>query len=65
MEEIGGKIMTIKNGKIAEATESELFNYYLSRGFDDIMSFTDYMKRCVENGTIIKEKKDETKKETT
>ena len=57
--------MIIKNGKIAEATESELFSHYLKNGWDDIMSFTDYMKRCVEKGTIIKEEKDETEKETT
>ena len=57
--------MKFKNGKIVEATESELFSHYLKNGWDDIMSFTDYMKRCVENGTIIKEKKDEIKKETT
>ena len=58
--------MIIKNGKIAEATEAELFNYYLSRGFDDIMPFKYYMERCESLGTVItgKEKKDETKKET-
>lgn len=57
--------MKIKNGKIAEATELELFDYYLSRGFDDIMSFKRYMERCEDLGTvIIKEEKDETKKET-
>ena len=50
--------MKIKNGKIAEATESELFDYYLSRGFDDIMSFTDYMKRCESHGTVITEKEE-------
>ena len=50
--------MKIKNGKIKEATESELFDYYLSRGFDDIMSFTDYMKRCESLGTIITEKEE-------
>lgn len=54
--------MKIKDGKIVEATELELFGYYLSRGFDDIMSFKFYMERCEELGTIIteKEKKDET-----
>jgi hypothetical protein len=45
--------MTIKNGKIAKATESELFEIYLKRGFDDIMSFIDYKNRCVELGTQI------------
>lgn len=45
--------MTIKNGKIVKATENELFGYYLSRGLDDIMSFTDYKARCVEFGTEV------------
>lgn len=45
--------MTIKNGKIAKATEDELFSVYLKRGFDDVMSFTDYKQRCVELGTEI------------
>lgn len=59
--------MKIKNGKIAEATEAELFNYYLSRGLDDLMSFKFYMERCESLGTVIteKEEKNETKKETT
>lgn len=48
--------MKIKNDKIAEATEDELFGVYLSRGFDDIMSFPDYKNRCVELGTRIVEK---------
>ena len=47
--------MTIKNGKIAKATESELFGVYLQRGFDDIMSFPDYKQHCVELGTEIVE----------
>lgn len=47
--------MTIKNGKIAKATEDELFDVYLEREFDDIMSFPDYKQRCVELGTEIVE----------
>ena len=43
--------MKVENGKIAEATESELFEHYLKSGYDDIMSFTDYKRRCVELGT--------------
>lgn len=50
--------MKIKNGKIAEATEAELFNYYLSRGLDDLMSFRFYMKRCEDLGTVITEKEE-------
>lgn len=47
--------MIVKNGKIAEATEAELFEHYLKAGFDDIMSFTDYKRRCAELGTKITE----------
>lgn len=45
--------MTIKNGKITEATEAELFEHYLKFGFDDIMSFLDFKTRCVSLGTKI------------
>jgi hypothetical protein len=45
--------MKIKNGKIAEATEAELFKCYLSRGYDDIMPFTEYKRQCVKYGTKI------------
>ena len=48
--------MTVKNGKIVKATEDELFEYYLNRGFDDIMPFTTYKESCVESGTQIIEK---------
>ena len=43
--------MIVKNGKIKQATESELFAHYLKAGFDDLMSFTDYKHRCIELGT--------------
>ena len=45
--------MKVENGKIAECTEEELFDYYISRGFDDIMSFTEYKQRCIANGTTV------------
>lgn len=35
--------MKIENGKIVEATENELFEYYLARGYDDIMMFSDFL----------------------
>lgn len=41
--------MEIESGKIVEATENELFNYYLKRDLDEIYSFPDYlnkMKTC-------------------
>lgn len=47
--------MKVKNGKIAEATEAELFEYYLSRGFDEIMSFLAYKAQCIRSGTRIVE----------
>ena len=45
--------MKVKNGKIEQATEIELFELYLKRGFDDLMSFTDYKQRCIELGTEV------------
>ena len=45
--------MKIENGKIAECTELELYDFYLTRGWDEIYSFPDYMQRCVANGTKI------------
>lgn len=48
--------MKVKDGKIVQATEDELFAYYLKRGFDDLMSFDDYKKRCIELGTEVIEK---------
>lgn len=52
--------MKIKNGKIAEATEAELLGFYLSRGFDDIMPFTEYKRQCVKYGTKIVDEECET-----
>lgn len=45
--------MTVKNGKIIKATESELFGHYLKQGWDDIMSFPEYKQRCIALGTEI------------
>ena len=45
--------MKIKDGKIVEATKSELFDYYLKQGFDEIYSFPDYCERCKMYGTEI------------
>ena len=45
--------MKVKNNKIVEATEAELFHYYLSRGFDDVMDFNTYKRSCQNNGTNI------------
>lgn len=37
--------MIVKDGKIVEITESELFSLYLEREMDDIMSFPEYAAR--------------------
>ena len=50
--------MKIENGKIIEATEYELYCYYLSRDWSDLYSFPTYKRLCEENGTVIvKERK--------
>lgn len=45
--------MKVENGKIVEATESELFDYYLTRGWDDIMSFPDYLEKMKSAGVEV------------
>lgn len=46
-------IISEKN-KILEATEMELFRYYLRAGWDDVYSFPDYKRLMVEHGVKIK-----------
>lgn len=46
--------MREEKGKIVEITESELFSLYLERGFDDIMSFPDYMERFKQAGCCVR-----------
>ena len=48
--------MKIVDGKIAEATRDAMFDYYLTRGFDDVMSFAEFLRGCKENGTRITDK---------
>ena len=45
--------MKIENSKIIEATEEELFSYWLQSGYDDIIPFDTYMFKCEKNGTKI------------
>lgn len=45
--------MKVENGKIVEITEHELYSLWLERGMDDIMSFTDYMYRFENLGTVV------------
>lgn len=46
--------MKIENNKIVEATENELFDYYLRVGWDDVMSFPDYSEHMKDKGVIIR-----------
>lgn len=45
--------MKVENGKIVEAASNEMFKVYLERGWDDIMSFYDFVARCEQNGTTV------------
>lgn len=48
--------MKIENNKIIEATELELYDFYLTRDWDELYSFPEYKRLCEEQGTkIIKE----------
>ena len=48
--------MKINNeGYITEATESELWKYYLTREFDDVISFDDFLGTMKLNGVQIVE----------
>ena len=48
--------MTVENGKIVEATVDELFEYFLKRGYDDIMSFQCYVNLLKKAGAKIADK---------
>ena len=45
--------MKVENGKIIEATESELFSLYLEREMDDIMDFNEYKYRMKNAGCVV------------
>ena len=45
--------MKIEEGKIIEATENELFDYYLTRGWDDVLPFPDFLERMKETGVEV------------
>lgn len=51
--------MKVVNGKIAEATRLEMFDYYLTREYDYVMSFPDFLHRCEEAGTKITAKEEQ------
>ena len=46
--------MKVENGKIIEATDSELFEYWLQH-FDEIMPYEAYKFACTANGVRIVE----------
>ena len=50
--------MKIVNGKIAEATRDEMFDYYLTRDWDAVMPFEMFLRECERNGTKITDKKE-------
>ena len=50
--------MKVVDGKIVEATRAEMFDYYITRDFDDVMSFSEFLRRCEENGTKVTDKKE-------
>lgn len=49
--------MTVKNGKIIECTDNELFKHYLKCKWDDIYSYSEYKRLCIEEGTKVQEQK--------
>lgn len=52
--------MKIHYGKIVEATEAELFDYYVKSGWSEIMTYIDFKERCVKQGTkVIEDKEDD------
>jgi len=51
--------MKVVGGRIAEATEDEMFDFYLTRDWDMVMPFREWLRRCKEQGTkVVDEKKD-------
>ena len=48
--------MKVENNKIIEATEDELFNIYLEKGYDDFMTFTDYVNQMKRAGVKVADK---------
>lgn len=45
--------MKITDNKITEATESELYDYYISRGYDTLVDFITYYNSMVSAGVKI------------
>lgn len=45
--------MKITDGTITEATEAEMFNYWRTRGYEEIFDFPEFLERCQRLGTTI------------
>lgn len=45
--------MKVKNGKIIEATDKELYIYWLKSDWCEIYDYATYKEECKENGTKI------------
>lgn len=45
--------MTVENDKIIKITEKELFDLYIDRGMDEIMSFPYYKERFIAAGCVV------------
>ena len=50
--------MTVENDKIVKITENELFDLYLYRGMDEIMSFSYYKERFIAAGCVVEVEND-------
>ena len=50
--------MKVECGKIIKCTENELFDYYLTRNFDDIFSFKDFKQKIIKAGTVVIDEED-------
>ena len=56
-------ILKVVNNKITEITNSELFDYWLSREWDDLYSYPDFKERMKDCGVHIIEKAEQHSKQ--
>ena len=45
--------MKIKDSKIVEITETELFALYLDRDMDEVMDFYEYKQMMIDSGCVV------------
>lgn len=53
-----GARMKTENGKIIEATKTELYHYWLTGDWDEFVSFPDFMFYMEQAGVTVKEEED-------